>query len=102
MQPPLNIGELQIFNGEIGKGMGEFSKAMVELQFSKGSFPFVASEFSILASVGLAAIARGIGTLKLPQMEHSGTVVLVSLVFRGCFYLHQFLFLPLVLTPTNY
>ena len=29
---PFNIciGELQIFNGEIGKGMGEFSKAMVE------------------------------------------------------------------------
>ena len=26
----LNLGELQIFNGEIGKGMGEFSKAMVE------------------------------------------------------------------------
>ena len=31
--------------------------------------------------VGLAAIARGIGTLKPPQMQHSGTVVLKSLVF---------------------
>ena len=30
VKPPFNIGELQIFNGEIGKGMGEFSKAMVE------------------------------------------------------------------------
>ena len=49
-----------------------------------------------------AAMARGIGTLKPPQMQHSGNVVLISLVFRICFYLHQFLFLTLVLTPTNY
>ena len=29
VKPPFNIGKLQIFNGEIGKGMGEFSKEMV-------------------------------------------------------------------------
>ena len=39
------------------------------------------------------AIARGIGTLKPPQ--------LISLVFRVCFKLHQLLFLPLILTATN-
>ena len=34
-------------------------------------------------------------------MQHSGTVVLISLVFRVCLYSYQFLLLTLVLTPTN-
>ena len=55
-----------------------------------------------ITGVELAAMARSIGTLKPPQTQHSGTVVLISLVFRACFYLHQFLFLTLVLTPTNF
>ena len=39
-----NIGKLQIFNGEIGKGMGEFSKAMIECCWEAS---VLASEFSI-------------------------------------------------------
>ena len=50
--------------------------------------------------VGLAAIARGIGTLNYFK-SNTGTVVLISLVFRVCFNLQQLLFLPLVLTATT-
>ena len=43
VQPALSLAELQVLNGEVGKCMGEFNKAMVEffsgkLQFSLASF----------------------------------------------------------------
>ena len=41
---------------------------------------------------------------ELLQKHHTGTVVLISLVFGVCLYLHQFLLLTLLLTltPTIY
>ena len=69
------------------------------VQHSKKQFPcFLRAyqrpyvEVLLLYFVELAPVARGIGTLKPPQ--------LISLVFCVCFILHL-LWLPLVLTPTN-
>ena len=56
---------------------------------------------SFVPIVELAAIARGIRTLNYFK-SNTDTVVLISFVFRVCFNLHQLLFLPLVLTATNY
>ena len=60
---------------------------------------FVKSAFKNY-SVELATTARSIGTLNYFQKQHRHCV-LISLVFRVGLYLHQRLFLPLVLTATN-
>jgi len=49
-------------------------------------------------SVGLAAIAKGTETLKLPQKQHWHCDTDISCI---CFNLYQLLLLPLVLTATN-